>query len=311
MRARLGTVNVAGLTAALALALAHPGKPPEPHDLWTSWTFDPAVIVLLAVGASAYARGMHVLWRRGAPGGGGRRGVRRWQATAMAAGLGSLAVALISPLDALAEALLSAHMVQHLLLMLVAAPLLAAARPLQAVLWALPAAERLTVGRWWNRSTGVRTTARALTHPLVAWTLHSLALWVWHAPGPYDAAVRHDALHALEHASFFGTAMLFWWPIMDAAHHRPATAGLQALSVFTVAMQSTVLGALLTLSHATWYTAHLATTGPWGLSPAEDQQLAGAIMWVPGSGAYLFAVAILARRWLRTPSRAAAALATR
>jgi cytochrome c oxidase assembly factor CtaG len=186
-------------------------------------------------------------------------------------------------------ALFSVHMVQHLLLVVVAAPLLVLGEPLTATLWALPPQARRTVGRW-GRAHAVRALWRLLRHPLTAWVLHVAALWVWHAPRLYDAAVRHPGVHVLEHATFFGTALLFWWVITDRRSRRRLGFGPAVLYIFTGGLQSTVLGALLTMARHPWYLSHYDTTRAWGLTPLEDQQLAGLIMWVPASFAYLAAL---------------------
>jgi cytochrome c oxidase assembly factor CtaG len=279
--------------------LAHEGRPIEPHDLWSAWSWEPPVVAAMALAGWAYARGTRAVWRRAGVG----RGVRRWQAGAFAGGLVALFVALISPLHALGEALFCAHMVQHLLLTLVAAPLLALGAPVVAFLWALPPAARRALARRWNRSTSWRGIGRSLTHPLTAWVVSALALWVWHLPFYYDAAVRLEAVHALEHVTFFLTALLFWWALVEPAGVFRRARGAALVYLFAAAMQSAILGALLTLAPRPWYTAHLDTTGAWGLSPLDDQQIAGGIMWVPANLVYLGALAVVLVTWLRDSER--------
>ena len=190
-----------------SLVLAHDGLPPEPHDLWTAWSRDPLVWLALAAVGGSYLRGVRALWARAGAG----HGLRRWQAMAYAGGIGTLAVALLSPLDALGGALLSAHMAQHLLLIAVAAPLLVLGQPTLALLWAVPEHRRRQLGRWWLQTPAIRSAWAVLTLPLVAWLLHTAALWAWHAPPLYQAALDVPMLHGVEHISFLGTALLFWW----------------------------------------------------------------------------------------------------
>lgn len=279
--------------------LAHEGEPPVPHDLWSAWSWEPVVLLALTLAGWSYAQGVRALWRRAGVG----RGVRRWQAGAFAGGLAALFVALVTPLDALGEALFAAHMVQHLVLALIAAPLLALGAPHLALLWALPLEGRRSLARWWRRSPRLRTASHALTHPLLAWILSTFALWAWHVPFYYDAAVRSDPVHALEHASFFGTALLFWWALADPAGVFRRARGAALLYVFTGSLQSAALGALLTLAPEPWYGAHLETTRPWGLSPLQDQHIAGGIMWVPASMVYLVALVGLFVLCLREAAR--------
>jgi putative membrane protein len=245
--------------------------PPEPG----------ALIGVLVVG-TLYARGVATLWQRA----GADRVVRRWQVACFGGGLLAILVALESPLDALAEALFAIHMVQHLLLILVAGPLLVLGIPLAPLLWGLPQAPRRTFASWWRR-------IAVLSRPMFAFAAHSLALWLWHLPILYEAAVRNRGVHILEHLSFLATAILFWWTITRRAQ------GRGVLYVFGLAMQSTVLGALLTFSPTPWYTAHLASAPAWGLAASDDQQLAGLIMWVPGGSVYLAAALGLFAAWLK------------
>jgi putative membrane protein len=135
----------------------------------------------------------------------------------------------------------------------------------------------------------------ALTLPVVAWGLHALILWLWHAPPLFEASLRSGALHDLQHATFLASALLFWWAMLYRGRGRsPAS----ILWIATTLVHTGVLGMLLTFAPTPWYPFYAATTGAWGLSPLEDQQLGGLIMWVP-SGALLLAIALgLASRLL-------------
>jgi cytochrome c oxidase assembly factor CtaG len=268
--------------------------------VWRTWSFEPGVLLGIAVAALAYRRGLRSLWGRAGVG----RGVRRWEAWCYLGGLGTLLVALVSPLDGLGESLFVAHMVQHLLLILVAAPLLAMGAPLRVWAWALPRAGRMELRR---HAPWVRAPVRWLDHPAVAWTLHVVALWLWHLPVLYDLAVRQPWVHAAEHASFLVTGVLFWWVILPRGGALRHAHGVAILYLFTFSLQSGVLGAFLALSRRAAYGAHAYTTAAWGLTPAEDQQLAGAVMWVPGSLGYLAAALALFFLWMSAAERRAAA----
>lgn len=278
---------------AQLIVFAHVGAAIEPHDLWRAWTFEPATVVALVLMAALYARGCSRLWRAAGEG----RGIRRGEAWSFTAGWTILALALVSPLHALGGVLFSAHMTQHELLMTVAAPLIVLGRPLVPFVWGLSREWRRTTGRW-TASRPVAGAWRVITHPLSAFLLHGAAIWVWHLPVLYDASVVHEGVHAAQHVSFFATALVFWWVTLRATPSRGGAAASVA-SLFATMLHTSVLGALLALSSTLLYTVYGATTAPWGLTPLEDQQLGGLIMWVPGSIAYVAAALALVMRALR------------
>jgi putative membrane protein len=278
--------------------MLHPGAPPAPHDLLGAWSFEPGVVLPLAVAGWLYVRGIRALWRSAAPG----RGVRGREVTAFGLGWLALAIALVSPVHRWGEALFSAHMVQHELLMAVAAPLLVLGRPLIPWLWALPAGWRRPVGRLAS-APPVRSGWQGLTHPGVAWTLHAVAIWGWHLPALFQATLRSETVHALQHASFLGTGLLFWWTVLERRHGRLGWPGA-VIALFTTAVHTGLLGALLTFSNRLWYPIYAPATAAWGLTPLEDQQLAGLIMWIPGGLAYLIAALALLASWLGEPAPA-------
>jgi cytochrome c oxidase assembly factor CtaG len=251
----------------------------------THWTFDPAILASLASVALLYAFGART-----------RRGVSRMQILCFWSGWGILAAALVSPLHYWGEMLFAAHMTQHELLMVGAAPLLILSRPLIPMLWALPGPQRRGIGRV-VKKTGLLSAWRAVSRPLPAWLLHAAALWLWHTPVLFQAAIRNNTMHALQHISFLGSALLFWWSLL---YSRKRTAyGQSVLYVFTTAVHSSILGALLTFAHSPWYPAYRFTAGFAGLTPLEDQQIGGLIMWVPAGVVYLGAGLSLFALWLR------------
>jgi putative membrane protein len=260
------------------------------------WSFEPWVLTLLTMSAALYALGVWRLWRNAGAG----RGVTRLQVAAFAGGWLALVAALVSPLDALGARLFSAHMLQHELLMLVAAPLLVMARPLAAWAWAFSPAQRQRIGGWlrapvWTAVWGLFTEA------LAAWGLHALALWLWHVPRFFDAALHSEALHAFQHASFLVTALLFWWAVLGGDPRSRKGSGFAMVYLFTTMLHTGALGALLTFAPTAWYPSYAASAGALGLDPVEDQQLGGLVMWVPGGLAYLIAGLVIAARLLANP----------
>ena len=280
-------------------ARAHGGKPHNPRDLLTTWGLEPVVLVCLALSAWLYWRGLRRLWG-GAKAG---RGVRRREAWAYAGGWLALFVALVSPLHPLGRVLFSAHMTQHEVLMLVAAPLLVLGRPLIPFLWALPLGWARAVGAW-ARAPWFQKGWRALTNPFAAWAIHAAALWVWHAPVLFQATIDNEWVHTAQHLSFLLSALLFWWAII---HGRRGWMGYGAgvLYLFTTSVHSGALGALITFASSAWYPAYRTTTQSWGLTPLEDQQLGGLIMWIPAGLVYVFAGLALFAGWMRESGRAA------
>ncbi|HET6579907.1 MAG TPA: cytochrome c oxidase assembly protein [Gemmatimonadales bacterium] len=276
------------------MILLHPGAL-APHDLWRAWNPAPGVLAGLALAGGLYAAGVRRMWRAAGAG----HGVARWRAACYAGGLAALALALVSPLDAFAEAVFWGHMVQHLVLILVAAPLLALGAPLVPLLWLLDPAARRRLGAWWNRQKVIPALAALLTTPLVAWGLHVLAIWAWHLPAAYQAALRDERVHALEHLSFLGTALLFWWVVLQPAGRRRMSYGMGLLYVVTAGMQGGLLGALLTFAGTPFYPAQSAGASAWGLTPLADQQLAGLIMWLPAGLVYVMVAGVLFVLWLR------------
>jgi putative membrane protein len=227
----------------------------------------------------------------------GTRGRRAalWRASAFFAGLAVLAGALWSALDRWAVELFSAHMVQHELIMLAAAPLLVLGRPLSLFLWALPPDARRATANFVHRKavSGAWTVLHAAG---CAWLLHALALWVWHVPRFFDAALSSRPIHDLQHFTFLATALLFWSALFEARNATRRGAGIVYL--FTTTIHTGILGALITLASRPWYAEYLQPARGWQLSALEDQQLGGLIMWVPGSAVYVAAALVLFARWI-------------
>ena len=279
--------------------LAHPGQPPAPHDLWSAWNLHPVLLGGLLLAVWAYWRGQTS---------GPRRPIDTWRARCFTAALVALGLALLSPLDALSGALASAHMVQHLLLLLVAAPLLALSAPSSAILRGSPLALRRASGRWRRRLGLTHGNLVVLRHPAAVSLLSVGVIWFWHAAGPYDATLDNQPLHVLEHASFLVTAVLFWQVVVGVRGGARVSGGLGVLLVFAMAMQSVFLSVLLTFARTPWYSGYAQTTAPWGLDPLTDQRLAGVIMWIPAGGIYLVVALALPVTWIRVTEREDVAL---
>lgn len=284
---RFLTPLIAALLLAAPGAQAHVAQAP---DASPGWGAEPWVLVLLALSAALYLAGGARLWLRARA---GRPRLLR-QAGLFAAGWLTLVAALASPLDGLGVQLFSAHMLQHELLMIVAAPLLVMGRPLAVWIWALPC--RDAVGAALHHP-AVRLPWQWLTLPLVSWLLHAVALWAWHAPLLFEGALADSTMHGWQHTSFLASALLFWWAVLGDGRDRPQRGGAM-LYLFTTMLHTGALGALLTWSAVVWYPSYMATAGLYGFDALEDQQLGGLIMWIPGALAYLIAGLALARHWL-------------
>jgi putative membrane protein len=271
-------------------ALAHGG---EAHGGPAGWTFDPWIVTPILMVALPYLLGSLRLWgrKKRLPAWPGKSGILFWT------GLATLVLALVSPLHEWGEHLFTVHMIEHELVMAVAAPLLVLARPVGPWLWGLPDLLRRPAGGFLASAT-VRSLWRVLTQPFVATLLHGLTIWAWHAPSLFDETVNDVLLHRLQHLSFFLTAMLFWWAIIWRCER-----GTAAWHLFVTMLHTGVLGALIALAPGVIYFAQTRYATDWGMTPLEDQQLAGIIMWVPGgivyAGAALWCLAI----WINGASK--------
>jgi cytochrome c oxidase assembly factor CtaG len=247
-----------------------------------SWPFDPWLLAALLLTAGVYLRGWLVLRRRDS---------RRWHGghpTAFLGGLAAIDLALASPIEPFADLLLQVHMVQHLLLMMVAPPLLWLGAPLFPLLRGLPRPVRMFWVAPWLSAPPLRRLLGRLTHPLTALVLFVAATWFWHAPPVYDRALRSSGWHYLQHACFLGTALVFWYPIVRPYPARPRWSPWLLLPcLFLADLSNTALAALLTFSDRLLYPYYAEVPRLAGISPLDDQSAAGVVMWVPGSAAFL------------------------
>jgi len=268
------------LAAAAGDAHAHSEPALTPIDVWLAGLLGAALLL--------YAKGAYALWDA-AP----RRSAASYAAP-FGCGWILLALALLPPLAALSGETFSGHMLQHEVLMVAAAPLLVLGRPLAIWTWALPPSWRPAVSKplRWH---AVRAVWRWSSAPLAATVLHAAALWVWHAPPLFAAAQESVGVHAVQHSAFLVTALLFWNAVLQP---RDSAVGPSILWLFVTMLHTGALGVLLTFSARRWYPADVADIARWGLTPLEDQQLGGLIMWIPAGTVYMLAALALAARWL-------------
>ena len=259
--------------------LGHLAPPVTPSGLWSSWNWDPVLWTMLVAALVVHTRG----WAPAR-----RSGRHRWRRRAFVGAIATAGVALLSPLDALSGSLASAHMVQHLLLTAVVAPLLVLSAPTGTLRRGLPRRVRADLDHV-RHAVRLRPRHLVRAHPIATGVVFAATLWAWHAAGPYDLALRNDLAHRVEHAMFLAAAVASWWAIVAAIERRSNRAGTAVLVLFALSVQGSVLGALLTFARAPWYPSYGDRAAPWGLSALEDQQLAGVIMWVPGGLGYLVA----------------------
>jgi len=229
-----------------------------------------------------YMRGCWLLQRAGLA------FVPRWRAVAFLSGLGSLWIALASPLDVFNGFLLTAHMLEHMVLMMVAPPLILLGAPLIPMVRGLPRfAAREFAGPLLNWRPAQRV-GNTMTHPVVALLLMPVMMFAWHIPGPYELALRSSSWHQVEHACFFFTSLLFWWPVIQPWPSRGLWPRWAMIPYLLVAdLQNTILSAALAFSDRALYPSYSTTPRLFGLSALEDQVAAGAIMWVAGSLAFV------------------------
>jgi putative membrane protein len=278
-------VIAAALWLSTRRVLAHGGGPSEEM---MSWNFDPWIVTPLLVFGALYVTGALVIhWRSK------QRQNGKWRIILYCGGWGTLAGCLVSPLHWLGEHLFTFHMIEHEIMMAVSAPLVVLANPVGTLLWGLPHHLRVFVGRMMRKKI-VSTSWRWLSEGTQATALHGIAIWAWHAPALFDEAVTNVMIHRLQHLSFFLSALLFWWSVF-----RRSEAGAAAWHVFITMLHTSVLGALMALAPRVLYGAQTTTSIRWGLSPLEDQQLAGIIMWVPAGTIYAGAALALVGIWIK------------
>jgi putative membrane protein len=284
----------------------------------SSWDLRLDVILVLALAGTSYTWGW---WRlrtrtlsrsRQAETTQTELGWRNWKAAAMwrpvvyLTGLFIVGIALVSPIDVLSAQLFTMHMIQHLLLVMIAPPILLLANPLPFILWGFPAKVRVSVGRQLlRRNSSFRRLLEKTTGPGLTWLYFVIAYWGWHDPTAYGAALESDLIHDLEHLSFFGTSMLFWWHVLGAGPrvHRPLSPLARLAYLLAAIPPGMLAGIAIAFAEQPLYGYYEAMPRLWGISVLADQRLAGVIMWIPGSMMYIVAFLILAGRWLQVEEK--------
>ncbi|HXU25069.1 MAG TPA: cytochrome c oxidase assembly protein [Tepidiformaceae bacterium] len=296
--ALFGTALLAG--GAAPIASAHEAVSPSAGAVASSWSFDPGVLIALIFVAWLYDLGLRNLWRRYGPG----RVISRMEVAAFIGAITVLVVALISPLDGLAATLFSAHMVQHMLLVLAVPPLLLLGRVDLALPAAFPAHWQRRTRRFLHRKPA-RGFVQLLLYPGTVWWLFAGIFWVWHAPYLYQAALHHETVHAAEHLSLLLAGLAFWHVVLHTAGQRHFGYQLAILFVFTSMLQMSILAALLTFSGDAWYPAYGAATASWNIGLLTDQRTGALVMWMTSNGVFLALIAMLFVRWFAAEERRA------
>jgi putative copper resistance protein D len=287
--------------ASLALPTAASAHGPVPHEapsvvnLALGWHFEPVVGTALLVASLGWIWVVRRI-RQDHP----AKPVPTARTAAWFGGLAAIAVALLSGIERYDTTLFSIHMVQHLLLMLIGAPLLLLAAPVTQVLraaspdvrrrWLLPVLHSRLVG--------------AISHPVVAWLTFTVVMWVSHFSPLFDLALENPGVHQLEHGLYLGSALMFWWPAI-AADPAPRRLGYPARVLYTLLQFpiNSFLGMAITFAGAPLY-SHYATLGsPYGTTALSDQQLAGGIMWLGGDVVFIVAVLAIVAGWMRREAR--------
>lgn len=288
-------MGLAALAAPAGVA-AHGAEAPAPSfsEVLLAWRLEVPVILGIALAAAAYAWAVRRV-DRAHP----RNPQPLHRSWLFFGGLAAIGLALVSPIEAYEGSLFSVHMVQHMLLELVAAPLLLAGGPITLALRAsTPSVRRRLLAILQSRA------MHALAFPVLAWLVFAAVNWGWHFSTLYDQALENPPLHYLQHATFLGAALLFWWPILGAdpsPWRLPHPARL--LYLFLAMPQNSFLGVALMSATTVLYPHYLTNARDWGPTPLEDQQLGGVLMWVGGDLAFLAGMGVVVALWMAHEDR--------
>lgn len=276
---------------------------PNLLQLLLSWAWRPDIIASLSIMTAVHLIGRWRLNRRNRarPVPSRLRAGSGWRTASYLAGIAVLAVALMGPVDTLVERLFFVHMIQHLLIVGVAAPLLWLGDPFGVNLWGMPAFLRQLIGRWLRPDAAFRTALQSVTGPGIAWFAFVAFLVGWHDPNLYDLALRHEWVHNFEHVSMFAAAMLFWWHVVGSAPHvhKRLSLGVRVAYTLSMVLPDMLIGVAIAFSTRPIYTFYSAEPRLWGISVMDDQMLAGAFMWIGGGMMYSLAALVLFARILR------------
>ncbi len=269
----------------------------------TSWDFRIEVILTLVLAGTIFYTGWQRLRTRTTT----HTQLSPWQVTAIwrpilyLGALVLLGITLMSPIDVLSANLFTMHMIQHILLVMIIPPLLLLTNPFPIILWGLPRKARLAIGHLFSGESRFRYYLARLTSPGIVWFAFVIVYWGWHDPNAYTLALENPLVHDLEHLTFFAVAMLFWWHVTGAGPriHKRLPIFARFIYVLAAIPPNMLAGIAFAFAGAPIYSYYEAMPRLWGLSVMEDQQIAGVIMWVPGSMMYIIAALVLAGRYLQ------------
>jgi cytochrome c oxidase assembly factor CtaG len=227
--------------------------------------------------------------------------IKPWRSVSYLAGLAVLGIALMSPIDVLSSQFFFMHMVQHLLLVMIAPPLLLIGDPMPIMMWGLPSNLRLEIGRWLQPESRFRGTVRSLTTPGLVWLYFVAVLVGWHDSQLYNLTLESELVHDLEHLTFFGTAVLFWWHVIGSAPHihRHLSQGVRIGYALSVVPPTALTGIAIAFASKPIYEYYTTVPRLGTMTVLQDQMLGGVIMWIPGSMMYIVAALILIARVVR------------
>ena len=258
---------------------------------WTAWNTNPLPTVLLLMAAYLYMNGLSNWERPSHP-------VNNWQKASFFFGLFLIFIALQSPLDPLADHMLSFHQVQHFLLRMMAPLFVLLGAPLTPMLRGLPAWALRGIVKPTVKNEQARKAYNLLTNPVFTVGFFLGSLYLWQFPGAFNLALRHDAIHALMHLTMSASGFLFWWVVIDPKPHRSRLHyGLRVLYLGLIILPNTVLGAAITFSGSVIYTAYAEVRQPYDISLMTDQQLGGLMLWVPGDMMSVLAAGVVMIMW--------------
>jgi cytochrome c oxidase assembly factor CtaG len=263
------------------------------RDIFADWSLDIPLTLAMLLTAAIYIRGWVAIRRTRAD------YFAEWRLALFLSGISVLWLAICSPIDGFADVMLSAHMIQHQLIMALVPPLLLLGAPVVPMLRGLPRIVSKILGPV-IASKSIREIESALSSLPVAWLLFNFVFLGWHLPAAYDFALENESWHAFEHVCFLAASLVFWWPIIRPWPHRLPAAGWKLLLyLLTADLVNTALSAFLAFCDRPVYAYYFKRQNPFALKPYEDQVLGAVIMWVFGSIAYLCPALVIAMSMLR------------
>jgi len=277
----------------MIVLLAHGDSLITLADAWMSWHFFHPLTILLMIMAWWYQRGVIRLWQRA----GREHGIQSYQVALFYTALLTLFIALQSPIEVLAEMFFAVHMLQHMLLLFIVAPFIVLSGTPIALLWALPRPHARHIAQQFQQFSILRKIWSFMTDLPVATALFILIFWLWHHPLLYELALASELVHIIEHSSFILSGIIFWWALLRP-NHLSVPYARNVLILFITALQGTLLGVLMVFSKQAWYEPYLLTGEAYQFNALLDQQLAGAIMWLPGGFIYTLLAAFYFMKWM-------------